>query len=57
MGYMKTVRGRRPSPDHPWAECLTEILPYGQVLEKFSWCIRPEDFRMNNAAVFDTPHS
>ena len=47
MGYMKTVKGRRPSPRHPWAKYLTETLSYGVPFEKFSWCIRLEDFRIN----------
>ena len=35
---------------HPSAECLTEILPYVVPFEKFSWCIKPEDFRINISA-------
>ena len=50
MGYMKTVKGRRPSPRHPWAGCLTEIWSYVVPFEKFSWCIKSEDFRINISA-------
>ena len=49
---MKTVKGRRPSPDNPWAECLTGILSCGGALEKFSWCFKPGNFRMNGIAVY-----
>ena len=35
---------------HPWAGCLTEILSYVVPFEKFSWCIKPEDFRINISA-------
>ena len=39
----------RQSPRHPLAKCLTKILSYGVPFEKFSWCFRSEDFRMNGA--------
>ena len=56
--YMKTVKGRRPSPRHPWAGCLTEILSYVVPFEKFSWCFRSEDFCINiSADLHDCPMS
>ena len=47
LGYKKTVKGLGQSPDNPWAGCWTEILSCGVPFEKFSWCFRSGDFRMN----------
>ena len=47
MGAEQTAKGRRPSPRHPSAGCLTEILSCGMPFEKFSWCFRSENFRIN----------
>ena len=49
LGYKKTVKGLGQSPDNPLAKCLTEILSCVVPFEKFSWCFRSEDFRMNGA--------
>lgn len=51
LGAEKTAKGRRPSPRHPWAGCLTGIFSYVVPFEKFSWCFRSEDFRMNDIAI------
>ena len=53
----KTAKGRRPSPRHPWAGCLTEILSYVVPFEKFSWCIQSEDFRNISADLHGYPMS
>ena len=50
LGAEKTAKGRRPSPRHPLAGCLTEILSCGMPFEKFSWCFRSENFRINISA-------
>ena len=50
LGAEKTAKGRRPSPDNPWAGCWTEILSCGVPFEKFSWCFRSENFRINISA-------
>ena len=46
LGIYENRQGTCQSPDNPWAGCLTEILSYGVPFEKFSWCIRLEDFRI-----------
>ena len=51
LGYKKTVKGLGQSPDNPWAGCLTGIFSYVVPFEKFSWCFRSEDFRMNDIAI------
>ena len=50
LGYKKTVKGLGQSPDNPWAGCLTEILSCVVPFEKFSWCFRSENFRINISA-------
>ncbi len=50
LACKKTAKGRRPSPRHPWAGCLTEIWSYGMPFEKFSWCIKSREFRINISA-------
>ena len=51
LGRKKTVKGRRPSPDNPWARCWTEILSCGVAFEKFSWCFRSGSCRMNRVQI------
>ena len=43
-------QGTCQSPDNPWAGCMTEILSCVVPFEKFSWCIKSEDFRINISA-------
>ena len=56
LGYKKTVKGLGQSPDNPWAGCLTEILSYVVPFEKFSWCFKSEDFRINKRRLARLPH-
>ena len=42
---------RCPSPRHPSAGCLTEILSCGVPFEKFSWCNKSGNFRINGFEI------
>lgn len=52
--YVRNRKGDlKPVPSaHPWAWCLTEILFCGVGFERFSWCFKSGDFRMNGIAVY-----
>ena len=56
IGIYENRQGTCQSPRHPWAGCLTEILSYVVPFEKFSWCIRSEDFRINKRRLARLPH-
>ena len=56
LGIYENRQGTCQSPDNPWAGCLTEILFYVEPFEKFSWCFKSEDFRINKRRLARLPH-
>ena len=46
FGDIRKPRRTSPVPSPPLAGCLTEIWSYVVPFEKFSWCIKSEDFRI-----------
>lgn len=57
LACKKTARGTSARPlANPWAGYLTEILSYEVVFEKFSWCFKSEDLRINKRRLARLPH-